>query len=301
MPANSGPSATIGIMDSGVNNSHPQLKDKVALSRSFTSAPAHDTSGHGTSVAIIAVAGLNAKVASARVTNEDNVPVLGAVLDAIDWFVENEISTVNMSFGFDVNHPGSEKICEAMNAAPSILFVAAKSNRKGGEHRVFPAHCTANNVLAVGTEQMNTGDGSVNSPLTPSSSREDYLRLNADHHLKSDDPAAATPFLREVLKLVPDDGVVAYTLAALAFQAGETPNARDYAMQATEHRPDLTAAFWVLALAEANLANRNAAIIALNHVISQGSGDYPAKELKAFLENPDNVLPDSLKTFFDER
>ncbi len=127
----SGMSLTWGIIDSGLNPNHPQIKGVIVEMRSFTDQGPEDTLGHGTAVACSFVRGENfARIYSAKVTNKENKVSLDAVLKALDWLVECNVGHINMSLAFDQRQPNVLRLCDkiekiAQLPRPPIIEVAA--------------------------------------------------------------------------------------------------------------------------------------------------------------------------------
>lgn len=110
-----GAGVTIGIVDSGVDPSHPDLAGKVdafadCVGGSCREGPARDSDGHGTAVAGIAaaktgngagIAGVapDARLVVARVLGSDGSGVTEDINRAIQWVVDKGARVVNLSLG----------------------------------------------------------------------------------------------------------------------------------------------------------------------------------------------------------
>jgi subtilisin family serine protease len=115
------PGVTVGVMDSGIDISHPDLTANVLPSRSrnlllpgtagHDANPTIDGTGHGTQVAGHIAAAINGlgvsgvapktRLASLRVVTDDNYIFVQPVVDALTYAVEQGVDIVNMSFGLD--------------------------------------------------------------------------------------------------------------------------------------------------------------------------------------------------------
>ncbi|MET0495375.1 MAG: S8 family serine peptidase [Actinoplanes sp.] len=145
-----GAGITVGVIDSGVDVTHPDLAGRVAAQLDFsplaeggtpTTEDIHDYDGHGTHVASI-LAGSGAasdgryrgvapdvRLVSAKVG--DDVTTQSSVIAAMEWAAGTEhAKVVNMSLGFP-DTPGADPIETALNdltAQHGTLFVVASGN-----------------------------------------------------------------------------------------------------------------------------------------------------------------------------
>ena len=114
-PTSTGAGVLIGIVDSGVDASHPDLAGKVEASAdcrggTCREGTARDGDGHGTTVAGIAAAKTNngvgiagvapdARLVVARVLDDDGSGVTEDINRAIQWAVDKGARIVNLSLG----------------------------------------------------------------------------------------------------------------------------------------------------------------------------------------------------------
>lgn len=142
-----GTGVTVGVLDTGIDDTHPDLAGDVAARKNFVSdqESALDLNGHGTHVSsTIAGSGdasggtyqgvapgadlLDAKVcfnAGGRGICPDS-----AILQAMQWTAENGADVVNMSLG-SIDQPGVDPLEQAVNdltAEYGTLFVVAAGN-----------------------------------------------------------------------------------------------------------------------------------------------------------------------------
>jgi subtilisin family serine protease len=100
----------VGVIDSGVELGHPELKSRVVAHRSFVGGTVADTIGHGTFVAgeIAAIADNSAGIAGiapsarlivAKVTRDDGTIPPRAEARAIRWAVNEGARVINLSLG----------------------------------------------------------------------------------------------------------------------------------------------------------------------------------------------------------
>lgn len=149
----------IGILDSGVDLSHPDLKAKL-LPGTNTAEPGKepkDDMGHGTHVAGIAAAiannneGVAGLAANCKIVP---VKVLGAgsgsaatVADGIIWAADHGVDVINMSLGFyDENDTLGKAVAYALSK--NVVIVATMGNNNV-ERKRFPAAFPG--VIAVGS------------------------------------------------------------------------------------------------------------------------------------------------------
>jgi thermitase len=161
----------IAILDTGINEAHPDLAGKVIARKDFTgsSSGTNDIVGHGTHVAGIAAAATNNSAGVAGVAYNSrllNVKVLddfgsgsiSMLYSGIYWATANGAHVMNMSLGaeqdcgtswwedlFDI---GRNELRDAINNAWSknIVLVAAAGNR-GVNEQQWPGACP--NVVSV--------------------------------------------------------------------------------------------------------------------------------------------------------
>ncbi|MEO6022365.1 MAG: S8 family serine peptidase, partial [Burkholderiales bacterium] len=161
----------IAILDTGINEAHPDLAGKVVARHDFTgsSSGTNDMVGHGTHVAGIAAASTNNAVGVAGVGYDSrllNVKVLddsgdgsiSMLFNGIYWATDNGAHVINMSLGADEDcstswwedlfDVGRNELRDSISNAWSrnIVLVAAAGNN-GVNRQQWPAACP--NVVAV--------------------------------------------------------------------------------------------------------------------------------------------------------
>ena len=111
----SGKSVKVGLLDTGVDADHPDLKDKVTAWAEFSpegkkvQSDPHDTDQHGTHCAGVIAGGReggswigvapDARLAVALVLDGKKGGTDAQVLAGIDWLVEQEVDVISMSLG----------------------------------------------------------------------------------------------------------------------------------------------------------------------------------------------------------
>ncbi len=145
-----GDGATVGVVDTGVDASHPDLKAKLAVapvdqqqSTDSTGPAGTDQVGHGTHVASLACADTNNAIGMAGAgydcklviekTDFTDSSIAASIVDATDKGVQ----AINMSFGPDSSNPPpapqSEVRALQYAAAHKVVLVAAAADNPGTE------------------------------------------------------------------------------------------------------------------------------------------------------------------------
>jgi subtilisin family serine protease len=165
-----GSGATVAVLDTGYDPTHPDLKGRVATSKNFTSdATVTDGNGHGTHVAST-VGGSGAasdgkrkgvapgadlmigKVLADGGYGEDSWVLAGMV-----WAVEQGADVVSMSLGGDADdgsHPLSQAVNE-LSAAYDTLFVIAAGNAGASGASTVSSPGSADAALTVGAVDVH--------------------------------------------------------------------------------------------------------------------------------------------------
>ncbi|GAB3179628.1 subtilisin family serine protease [Micromonospora palomenae] len=137
-----GTGVKVGVIDTGVDQTHPDLAGRVAAAENFTAEPdALDRVGHGTHVAstitgsATASQGRHKGVApgatlySAKVCMQEGCPE-SAILAGMTWAAEQGVKVANMSLG-GPDSPGTDPIEAALTDLTSrygVLFVVSAGN-----------------------------------------------------------------------------------------------------------------------------------------------------------------------------
>ncbi|RXT08159.1 S8 family peptidase [Ammoniphilus sp. CFH 90114] len=159
---NQGDGVRVGIIDTGIDARHPDLRDNVkgGINTVDTSSPFVDRNGHGTHVAgivaalnnQIGVVGVSPKAAlyALKAFDADGTASLTDIAQAIDWAIDNNIRILNLSFG---SRDTSKILHQAIKAAlkKGILMIASAGN--SSETLDYPARHPE--VLAVGAINKN--------------------------------------------------------------------------------------------------------------------------------------------------
>lgn len=186
-----GDGTTVAVLDTGVDDSHPDLADRVVASENFTKEDDGDEIGHGTHVASTIAGGGNssngrytgmapdAELVSGKVCGQDECRE-SAILKGMEWAAVSErADVINLSLG-DIDSKGNDPLEKAVNKLSrdtGALFVVSAGNDGPGASTVSsPGTATA--ALSVGAVNGNgklanfsgrgprTGDGAVKPDLT---------------------------------------------------------------------------------------------------------------------------------------
>lgn len=157
-----GTGVKVAILDSGVDDTHPDLAGKVTARKNFTGDGTDaDLTGHGTHVASTVAGGgvasggryrgvapgatlLDAKVCPTRMCEES------AILAGMQWAAEQGARVANLSIGRP-EMPGFDPLEEAVQTLTEqygMLFVVAAGNY--GKQGTVTSPATADAALAVG-------------------------------------------------------------------------------------------------------------------------------------------------------
>ncbi|WP_405663440.1 S8 family peptidase [Streptomyces sp. RK9] len=185
-----GKGVKIAVLDTGVDATHPDLKEQVVGDKNFTPSPdTKDRVGHGTHVASIAAGtgaknaaykgvAPGAKVLSGKVLGDTGSGDDSGIIAGIDWAAAEGADVVNLSLGGG-DTPGVDPLEAAVNkvsADKGILFAIAAGN--DGSPRSVGSPGSADAALTVGAVDDNdklapfssqgprVGDGAIKPDVT---------------------------------------------------------------------------------------------------------------------------------------
>src|SRR5439155_11214478 len=174
-----GTGVTVAVLDTGVDDTHPDLAGKVVGSSDFTdSGTTTDGHGHGTHCASIIVGSgaasggryrgvaPGAKLMVGKVLADDGSGLDSWVMAGMDWAARSGARIVSMSLGGDATDgtdPLSAEI-DALTAETGTLFVVAAGN--SGAPVTIGSPGTASTALTVGAvdKQNRMADFSSRGP-----------------------------------------------------------------------------------------------------------------------------------------
>jgi subtilisin family serine protease len=152
----------VGIIDTGISNTHPDLVANIkgGINTISSGKSWNDDNGHGSHVAgIIAAlnntvgvigAGPNADLYAIKALDRNGSGYLSDIIEGIQWAVVNHIQVINMSLGSDSDVQSFHDAVIAAKAA-GIVIVAAAGNTGGSV--IFPAAYPE--VIAVSATDQN--------------------------------------------------------------------------------------------------------------------------------------------------
>ena len=134
-----GTGVTVAVLDTGIDDTHPDLQGKVDVAKSFVGGTAKDGHGHGTHVAsTITGSGATykgvapgARLAIGKVLSDAGSGTITGIIDGMEWAAQEVgADIVSMSLGSgptDGTDPGSQAV-NALTASTGTLFVIAAGN-----------------------------------------------------------------------------------------------------------------------------------------------------------------------------
>lgn len=169
-PSFNGSGIKIAILDTGVSETHPDLKGKIVLEQTFVlkkynfdfDENATDFHGHGTHVAGIAAGtgtasnGIYSGVApGAQIINAKCLNMFGqgstaAILKAIEWAVFMKADIISMSLGTSVGDPNDLISMAAEKAVEEGIIVVAAAGNFGPYYSSVGSPGSAYRVITVG-------------------------------------------------------------------------------------------------------------------------------------------------------
>jgi thermitase len=166
---NGSASVIVGVVDSGVAATHPDLKPNVTSGYNFvagrTSSDTHDVLGHGTHVAgIVGAAGgdgygvtgvsPNVKMLPLRALDDTGSGNTSAIAQAFASAASHGAKVVNASLGGSDPDP---MLAQAIADSPGTLFVVAAGNSGSNNDAspTYPCNYTLANLICVGASDQN--------------------------------------------------------------------------------------------------------------------------------------------------
>lgn len=173
---NTGKGIRIGILDTGVDYTHPDLSNNYKGGYNFVdnNTDARDDNGHGTHVAGIVAAEDNdigvvgvapdAYIYSVRVLDFAATGTASDITAGLEWCLDNNMQIVNMSLGSCQDSISVERAIDVLYNNGILLIAAAGNSGNGigtGDSIDNPARY--NSVMAVGATDINDNRASFSS------------------------------------------------------------------------------------------------------------------------------------------
>lgn len=178
----------IGIMDSGIDLTHPDLNIYRQVTFVAGTTNGNDDNGHGTAVAGIAAAKDNsrgvvglapgARLWAIKVLDSNGIGSTSDIIEGIDYVTEhaNEIDVVNLSFGA-IGQNTALHSAIIKSVAAGVTFTAAAGNEGVDASSVFPASFPE--VIAVSAIVDTDGRcGTISSIVTPAGKDDTFARFS---------------------------------------------------------------------------------------------------------------------------
>ncbi|WP_199923950.1 S8 family peptidase [Streptomyces scabiei] len=160
-----GKGVTIAVLDTGVDATHPDLKDQVIADKNFSTSPdTTDKFGHGTHVASIAAGtgarskgrykgvAPGAKLLNGKVLSDEGYGDDSGIIAGMEWAAEQGADVVNLSLGGgdtpEVDPMEAE--INKLSAEKGILFAVAAGNEGDWGERTVGSPGSAAAALTVG-------------------------------------------------------------------------------------------------------------------------------------------------------
>jgi subtilisin len=150
---------SIGVIDTGVDYNHPDLRFAVSRGVNLIHRylPPYDDNGHGTHISgIIAAAGSTngiigvapkANIHPVKAFDQNGSAYVSDIIAGIDWCVQNNLDIINMSFGMKTYNRSLE--LAVLNAYHAGRVIVASSGNDGQKATIdFPARFPQ--VVSVG-------------------------------------------------------------------------------------------------------------------------------------------------------
>ena len=174
----------IGILDTGIDLSHPDLNVYKQVTFVSGTSSGNDDNGHGTAVAGIAAAKDNsqgvvgiapgARLWAIKVLNKDGIGSSSDIIKGIDYVTQHakEIDVVNLSFGA-IGQNSALHSAIIKSVAAGVTYTAAAGNEGINAASVFPASFPE--VIAVSAIVDTDGKCGGISPISTTAGKDDTL------------------------------------------------------------------------------------------------------------------------------
>lgn len=255
-----GTGVRVAVLDTGIDETHPDLRGKVVASASFVSDTVVDGHGHGTHVAsTIAGSGAasggqrtgvapGADLVIGKVLNDAGSGTTSGVIEGMEWAAqEADADIVSLSLGGDPTD-GTDPSSQAVNnltASTGALFVIAAGNDGPGEETVAsPGTAEAALTVAATTKDDGLPDFSSRGPRLDGALKPD-IAAPGMHIVAA--RAAGTSLCANAC-VQPGDGPVDDRYTSASGTSMATPHVAGAAAILAQKHPDWSAARYKAAL-----------------------------------------------------
>ncbi|MEU0878342.1 S8 family serine peptidase [Lentzea sp. NPDC005914] len=179
-----GSGATVAVLDTGIDTTHPDLQGAVVEEKNFSAAATTDDKfGHGTHVASTITGegkykGIapDAKLVNGKVLDDHGSGTESGVIEGMEW-AAGKADVINMSLGTNSPSDGTDLVSQAVNrltAEHGALFVVSAGNSGGP----VASPAAADSALTVGAVERDDrlagfssrgprlGDGAIKPDIT---------------------------------------------------------------------------------------------------------------------------------------
>lgn len=179
-----GKGTKVAVLDTGIDEDHPDVKDRILETRSFVPGEeVDDKNGHGTHVASTiagsgaASGGVNKGVAPeagllvGKVLSDEGSGADSGIIEAMEWAKAEGADVVSMSLGSSIPDDGTDPMSQAVDALSADggpLYVIAAGNAYGAGTIGSPGSAEKALTIAAVDKQDNRAEFSSMGPLTRS-------------------------------------------------------------------------------------------------------------------------------------
>ncbi len=178
-----GEGVTVSVIDSGIDNDHPDFGDRVTYEESFIDGMGtNDPVGHGTHVAGTIAGSGNASegqyvgvapeatLVDLVVFDEEGNGPWSATIEAIETSIDLEVDVISMSLGGEPtqeNHPVEQAVRQAVDSDITTVVAAGNEGESVGEYGSISMPGNVESVITVGAldhQQNQIWPGSSGGP-----------------------------------------------------------------------------------------------------------------------------------------